>query len=290
MKRIMLLTLVLCLLFTSALGDALPVYKPDVLGKVVATYNTDSLKYRMVEFELQGGICYLTSVWMTDPSRQIRKATAAWQENLEYPSDLARKIPGAALAINGSGYVSPVFPWIPENYPGVSKDYHYTPLGSLTITDGAIFRTLEGVPYFGLTLQADGLHLHVGEDNEAVLAQQPSQTWSFYVQCPLIQDGKDILDRSWSFANRKAMRTIIAKKDRNNYVLLTVTNKKGTGLKVTTCVDFLMEVIQPEWAYNLDGGPSSALLYRKENWRTLKPMFGNTSKDADAMIFVELDD
>lgn len=283
MKR-MLSLLFLLLLAVSAQAEPLPVYDPDVKGETAAVYDTDTLKYEIVRFELDGTECYLTNIWMADPGQQIKKSTAAWKEGLAYPSDMAAQIPGAALAINGSGYVSPIFPWIPENYPGVSEDYHYTPLGSLTITDGEVYRNLSGVAYYGLTLQEDGLHMHVGEDNEKVLAENPTQTWSFYVECPLIQDGQDILDRSWAFANRRAIRTIVAKKDANNYVILTVT-RKGGGLPVTRCVDFLQEAIAPDWAYNLDGGPSSALLYRKENWRILKVMYGNTSQDADVMVF-----
>lgn len=283
MKKLLSL-LFLLVLAVSAQAETLPVYDPDVKGETAAVYDTDTLKYEIVRFELDGTECYLTNIWMADPGKQIRKSTAAWKEDLAYPSDMAAQIPGAALAINGSGYVSPVFPWIPENYPGVSEDYHYTPLGSLTITDGEVYRNLSRVAYYGLTLQEDGLHMHVGEDNEKVLAENPTQTWSFYVECPLIQDGQDILDRSWAFANRSAIRTIIAKKDANNYVILTVT-RQGGGLPVTRCVDFLQEVIAPQWAYNLDGGPSSALLYRKENWRIMKVMYGNTSQDADAMVF-----
>lgn len=287
MKRFLLTVLLLTLICCCAQAEPLPAWKPSVTGQTIVTYDTDTLKYTITGFEHQGALCYLTSIWMAEPGRQIRKATAPWEESLSLPSDMAAQIDGAALAINGSGYVSPLFPWIPENYPGVSEDYHYTPLGSLTITDGVIFRNLEGVPFYGLTLQEDGLHLHVGEDNASVLAQSPSQTWSFYVECPLIQDGLDILDRTWPFANRKAIRTIIAKKDENNYVLLTVTAKKGLGLPVTVCVDFLQEHIQPQWAYNLDGGPSSALLYRKSHWLNLKILWGNKAKDTDAMIFTE---
>ena len=77
---------------------------------------------------------------------------------------------------NGSGFVSPLYPEIPENYPGVSEDYFYTPLGSLTITDGEVFRNLEGVPYYGLALDADGLQMYTGADNGEVLATEPSQT------------------------------------------------------------------------------------------------------------------
>jgi len=121
---------------------------------------------------------------------------------------MADTIPGAALVINGSGYVSPEFPDIPDNYPGESKDYFYTPLGSVTVTDGEVLRNLEGVPYYGLALTEDGLQMYTGTDNEEVLAEEPAQTWSFYTTCPMLRDNVDLLPSSWAFADRRASRTI----------------------------------------------------------------------------------
>ena len=180
-----------------------------------------------------------------------------------------------------------MYPEIPDNYPGSSPDYYYTPLGSITITDGEILRDLEGVPYYGLTLEADGLHLYVGEDNETVLANQPTQTWSFYEECPLIMDGESILDReNWPFALRKAMRTIIARLEDDSYVILTVTSVHG--LPLTTCTDFLLGEFHPVWAYNLDGGPSTALIRRQYGKRTQKLIYGSRQKVVDIMAFIEL--
>ncbi|MBP5726999.1 MAG: hypothetical protein J6Y48_07975, partial [Clostridia bacterium] len=102
------------------------------------------------------------------------------------------------LAINGSGFVSPQYPEIPDNYPGTSEYYYYTPLGSLTVTDGEVFRNLENVPYYGLALDADGLQMYVNADNEEVLATNPSQTWSFYTNCPMLLDNEDILPAGWT--------------------------------------------------------------------------------------------
>lgn len=198
---------------------------------------------------------------------------------------MAASIEGCAFAVNGSGYVSPVFPWIPENYPGESADYWYTPLGSLTVTNGELFRNLEGVPYYGLTLEEDGLHLYVGADNEEVLAKNPTQTWSFYVECPMILDHQEILDREWDFAKRRAARTIIARMDSCNYVFITATSSKGLAL--TDADDFLLQYLDPEWAYDLDGGPSSALIYRRKGTKKLRVVYGGLSKDADLMGFVE---
>ena len=259
-------------------------------GKVVRTYTSDSLDISMESFTYNDAQCYLTKVWMLSPGEQIHKATANWEQDLALPSEMAEKLDVTPiLVVNGSGYVSPVFPEIPDNYPGTSEDYYYTPLGSLTVTNGEIFRNLTGVPYYGLTLQADGLHLHVGEDPDEVLAQSPTQTWSFYEGCPLISDGESILDTDWTFAKRKAIRTIICKMDDNNYFLLTVTNNSGSGLSLIDCVAFMQTELHPRWAYDLDGGPSSALLMRTSKTSSLKAVFGNKSKDADILAIAELE-
>lgn len=288
MKRLLLA--LLCLLLPAcALCDALPVWDYAFCGETVSVYDSPSLKIALERFDWEGCQCYAAKIWMQDPGRQIKKATAVWEEDIQLPEDMARQIPGAALVINGSGYVSPVFPWIPENYPGTNPDYYYTPLGSLTVTNGEVFRCLPGVPYYGLTLQRDGLHMHVGEDNMAVLARNPSQTWSFYVECPVIEDHRSILDPEWRFSTSPAIRTMVAKMDGNNYLTLTVTASRR-GLTMTQAVAMLRQLFDPQWAYNLDGGPSSALLMRSTGEETLQTIYGGRSKDADIMAFVELDD
>ena len=286
MKRLLMI-LMLCLLPAAAMAEALPVYPYAFTGETVSTYDTETLRYTVESFAYESANCYVAKIWMVDPGQQIRKGTADWEQTLELPSTMAQDVPGAALVINGSGYVSPVFPWIPENYPGVSEDYHYTPLGSLTITDGEVFRNLPGVPYYGLTLQQDGLHLHIAEDNESILAQQPTQTWSFYIECPIIADHQSILDPEWRFTNSPAIRTIIARMDANNYITLTVTGHPR-GLTMAQCVALLQEYFDPEWAYNLDGGPSSALLVRGVGETELTALHGNRTMDTDIMAFIEL--
>ena len=284
MKKLLAILLAL-LMCASASAETLLVYEYDFLGDTVQLYDSETLKYAIEEFQYKGTLCYVTKLWMADPGRQIKKATAVWETGLMLPSDMAAAVEGAALAINGSGYVSPVFPEIPDNYPGGSPDYYYTPLGSLTITNGEIFRDLEGVPFYGLTLQADGLHMHVGEDNGQILQQGPTQTWSFYERCPMILDHQSILDTGWRFAQASAIRTIIAKKDHNNYLILTVTGRSG-GLSLIHCVELLMQQFDPIWAYDLDGGPSSALLYREKGGEEMQILFGGKREYADIIAFV----
>lgn len=289
MRILLAVMLFLLPVFSCAGEESCPVREYDFTGTVKRSYDSDTLKYTVEAFRLYGERCYLSKIWMRDPGKQIRKATSEWRKNLIRPVHLASQIPEAALVINGSGYVSPSFPWIPEDYPGKSKDYYYTPLGSLTITNGEVFRNLENVPYTGLTLEADGLHMYMGESTAKVLEANPVQTWSFYVQCPMILDDQILTPEDWKFAGRRNCRTVIARADRNNYLILSVTNEKSIGLSLHKVNEFLTENFDLEWAYNLDGGPSSALLCRDKDSDKLTTIAGGSVNDVDIMAFVELE-
>lgn len=257
-------------------------------GKQVRSYDSETLKYSVESFEYNKAFCYLSKIWLQDPGKQIRKVTSAWRKNIMRPINMAEKLPEMALAINGSGYVSPTYPWIPEDYPGTNSDYYYTPLGSLTVTDGEVFRNLEGVPYSGLTLEADGLHMYIKADNESVLASSPTQTWSFYEECPIILGNRILVPEDWSFASAAARRTVIARTDRNNYLILNVTRDGSPGLTIWDVCDFFLNNFNTEWVYNLDGGPSSTLICRKQGGKKLSVVTGGSAKDADIMAFTEL--
>ena len=241
-----------------------PVEVYDFSGKQVRSYESETLIYSVERFRIDGVRCFLSKIGVREPARQIRKATAEWRKNIQLPAKMARQIEKPALVINGSGYVSPTYPWIPEDYPGESSDYYYTPLGSLTVTHGEVFRQLEGVPYYGLTLERDGLHMSMGEDNGAVLARNPTETWSFYIQCPMLLNNEDVLPEDWAFADRDARRTVIARVNMNNYLILTATNDGKAGLSLRRISRFFRKYFRTEWVYNLDGGPSSALLCRRK--------------------------
>ena len=286
MRKLIVLLLLLCLTLPALAETPLPPWTPALETTLVAEHTSDTLVWRIGKCQVDKASVYVTTVWMADPGRQIGKATSDWRKNVMQTADIAKREPGASLIINASGYVTKTYKWIPENYPGTNSDYYFTPLGSVTVTDGETFRCLEGVPYYGLTLNTDGLRLHVGDAPEAVLAENPQQTWSFYVECPIILDHQSILDPEWKFTNTKAMRTVIAKIDDNNYVILTVTSR-NSGLTMARVVEFLQAEFDPEWAYNLDGGPSSALMYRDGNGK-MHTVWKNGQKNVDIMTFAEL--
>ena len=283
--RRLLMGLLLCLLPWAALAE-LPVYPYETQGTTVAEHQSETLWWRIEQTTVDDVTVYLTKICMADPGRQIGKTTADWEANVQDTLQLAAKAPEASLLINASGYVTSRYPEIPDNYPGESEDYYNTPLGSVTVTDGVVFRCLEGVPYYGLTLNEDGLRLHTGEDPLAVLSQQPTQTYSFYVECPVIAEYESILDPDWTFTSRRAMRNIICKMDGQNYLIMTVTNRKQRGLTMQQCVDYLLESFRPQWAYNLDGGPSAALMYRDEAG-ALHIVWRNSQENVDIMTFTD---
>lgn len=286
--RKLLMSLLILLLPLTACAEALPVYSYEVQGSTVAEHVSDTLWWRIEKINVEGVNCYLTKVCMAEPGKQIGKAASDWRENTMSAGDIAKREPDASLIINGSGYVTKTYSWIPENYPGVSEDYFFTPLGSVTVTDGEALRCLPGVPYYGLTLNRDGLRLHIGDDPIDVLDEEPTQTWSFYVECPVIDNHQSILDPEWSFTRVRAMRNIICKMDENNYLIMTVTRQKG-GLTMQQCVDYLLAKFSPEWAYNLDGGPSAALMYRNQKG-TLKAVWEPGQRNVDIMTFSELEE
>lgn len=297
MKRLiarLLLCLLICLLLpAAAFGEEEPVYfveKADreCIGTMVVAYDTHTLKYTIETFLINGEKCYLTRIWMKEPARQIRKVTGKWKKSLEFPKTMATMLPEAALLVNGSGYVSSQFPEIPDNYPGESRDYFYTPLGSLTVTDGEVFRNLEGVPYYGLILNDDGLQMLTGEDNGDVLRMNPTQTWSFYTTCPMLRNNEDLLPEEWVFADRRAARTCVARLDKHNYLLFNAREDMKGGISLRRAQEFFRDNFpEAEWVYNLDGGPSSALLCREQGRKKVRIMMGGGAKDADCMAFVE---
>ena len=288
-----LLCLFLCLLccVTGALAeepaDFFDRAEAESIGRITRTYDSPTLKYTMEKFLMEGEICYLTRIWVQDPARQIRKATSKWKEDVKTADRLAAKVQGAALVINGSGFVSPLYPWIPENYPGTNEDYYYTPLGSLTVTDGEVFRNLEGVSYYGLALDEDGLQMYVDADNEEVLATTPAQTWSFYIGCPMLRDNEDILPEDWEFADQLASRTVIGRVDKHNYLILTVTRERGKGITLRRASEFFRENFRTEWVYDLDGGQSFALMSRKPGKKRMITIATGGAKIADIMAFTE---
>lgn len=299
-----LLLLCCCLLSAACAEGSLPAalvaedgesveYPPaeyDFKKRVLASGKSDTLIWSVESLTLDSVPCYLTKVWVKDPAAQIRKANAPWGQKLARPQKLLGAVKDAMLASNASGYISKRYPDIPESYPGESADYYNTTLGSLVVTDGEVLRLLEGVPFWGLALDGDGISLYRGADPSAVLALRPRQTWAFFEPCAMQVYGEDVLpeEGTWELADYRFRRTILARVNRNNYLMLHVRESKNSpGLSLHRLNRFFSAHFTAEWVYNLDGGPSSCLLYRKSKNARWVLRAQNGQEVADMIFFTE---
>ena len=271
-----------------------PVFPPEEYEfskRVYTRYESETLIYSIESFTLDSIPVLLTKLWVRDPQRQIRKANAPWGESLANPLNLAREIPGTVLATNASGYITKQYPDIPETYPGDPSDYFFTTLGSLVITEGEVLRCLDGVPFYGLALSADGITLYRGADNDMVLASSPLQTWAFFENCAMMENGEDLLpeEGTWPMAREQHPRSVLARVNRNNYLLLHVANwKKSHGASLYWLNDFFSANFTTEWVYNLDGGSSSSLICRPGTKETrLRRYVQNGQGIMDILCFTE---
>ena len=68
-----------------------------------------------------------------------------------------------------------------------------------------------------------------------------------------------------------------------------MTKEGRYGLTLRDVNAFLLDNFDRiEWAYDLDGGPSSALIYRKKDAKKFRLLWGGESKDTDILFFREL--
>ena len=90
-------------------------------------------------------------------------------------------------------------------------------------------------------------------------------------------------------AKEKHARTVLARINRNNYVLLHVPYGTALrGLSLYRINEFLSGLFQAEWIYNLDGGYSTSLVYRPQKKNAaLFQLVPNVQKVADLLCFTE---
>ena len=275
----------------SGMEDVFPPEEYEYTGKLRSRYESDTLRFTVESITPGNVYCILTKVWVQDPARQVRKVSAPWGESLADPMRLMKKLPEAVLGINASGYITKTYPDLPEGYPGVPSDYYFQTLGSVVVTDGEVIRNLEGVPFSGLALTGDGITLYRGADNAEVLAENPTQTWAFFENCARQVNGESVLpeEGTWPLAQEKHVRTVLARINRNNYVLLHVVEYGNShGASLYWLNDFFSKHFRAEWVYNLDGGNSSSLIYRtQEKKPRLVRHVANRQGIMDILCFTE---
>ena len=93
----------------SALGEGHVTLTPLLGGDIVRVYESRTLDFSVERFSHDGARCYMTRIWMQDEAGQIQKGMSRWGKQLQYPGDMAKRLkPLPMVAINGSGFISPV--------------------------------------------------------------------------------------------------------------------------------------------------------------------------------------
>jgi hypothetical protein len=133
--------------------------------------------------------------------------------------------------------------------------------------------------------------MYRGADNADVLAASPSQTWAFFESCAMQENGADLLpeEGTWPMAKEKHARTVLARVNRNNYLLLHLPYGPALrGMSLYRLNQFFSEHFETEWVYNLDGGYSTSLVYRQQKKKSaLFLLVPNVQKIADLLCFTE---
>ena len=123
------------------------------------------------------------------------------------------------------------------------------------------------------------------------LAGMPAGMWMLFRRSfrdhlvSVLGFGRDEAKRVCAAAGPKYRQIIAKLPEENTYVILTGTSSHG--LQLIEANEFLEGEYHPEWVYDLDGGPSTALFRRLQGKKTLKLIYGAGQRIVDVMGFVE---
>lgn len=92
-----------------------------VQGIEVASHQSDTMHWRIERIEQEGAVCYLTKIYLLDPGTQIRKATANWERDIQYPVDMAAKFPTRRCSSTAAATSAPLFPKFRQITPAAAR-------------------------------------------------------------------------------------------------------------------------------------------------------------------------
>ena len=243
-----------------------------------ASYSDSSIK---VKTELIDNV-YVTKIWVKDPSKQVKKASAPWG-SLKTVEQQMKDKSNAIVACNGGGFMRDPF-WVPgENslYRTLKLNWDKTPSGNLVLTNGKIMRALKYAN--GVELKTSGqvgilpngsFKLYNGTTYQKVIDDGVKNTFTFSAYM-LIDNG---VINSMCDSTQEAMRNCVGQIDGNNYVILTsysnetIKRMAEVGKKVGC-----------KYLYNFDGGGSTTLWMK--NLVAYHPKIGEIRPVADSLYF-----
>lgn len=260
---------------------------PSSSANIVTSAKTSSLIFSIEKVEESNLEYYITRIWMKDPYNQINKTDSPEygkmlykpKELLKYTIENKNLTNKTIIAFNASGFYSINYE---PNALKVYDGYDKTSFGTIVITDGKIVRNVWNKPYRTRTIAGvtkDGT-LTLFTDKDFANRNTPTadevkekEKWAkdvinsgirntFTFSSPLVVDGKASDDAlNMPSIDTKRRRQAICQINTNNFILIT-SFKEEYGQTRDDLINIMLN-LNCQTATNLDGGGSTALLYKE---------------------------
>lgn len=256
-------------------------------GTSIGAYKSATLKIDVEKFQYSSASCWVSKIWVANPSRQFTKCGSVWKKNLQRPATLAKQNDKIVLAVNCSGFYSSSFSNANHAYGSDPETYNTTG-GSIVITNGKTLRNVSSVPFTGIAISPEGLNAYYEVPTSKVVDVKAFNTFAFEHHNDrekfLYRNGKTC---KFTMAGISA-RTVIVKVDQNNFYIITVKGASGkAGLKADQLKTLIAKFGPCQWAFNADGGGSTALLFKSSSEKSLGTIYGGSRSVGDIFAVTE---
>ena len=218
--------------------------------QLIDSYNSSTLKYKIV----RAGYQDIVIIWASNPIEQMNGALAVSN---------SKGVASAEVMLNREAQAN-------KGMVAVNASFFAggTPLGGVVLNKGRVAKN-DGLSAGIIGIDSNGNLVHYANESAASLQSRGIRN-TFVISSPTHIDNSQV----------DANRTQICQIDRNNFAILS-----GGGL-VKACGNELMNVTGCKVVYNLDGGGSRKLYYKK-NDSTLVKRYGGGRELPDMLYFIE---
>lgn len=265
-------------------------------GNISYSYISDTLKYSVIEKTSY----YQSHIWVKDaynqfktgiPSRFGTLATAT--EILSHEVAKNSYYNKGIIAVNGSAFVNDVFNTDLTKY---NAAWMHTSITPIVIYEGNVLRNFTNIVFRDSAVSVYGLkkngmleyyNFYDGDNisknvktAQKIIDDGVRYTFGFWPV--MIENGQVVTIDTTGRDIRQALCQI----DNNNFIIVTNRSSKANGFVVRDLA-YHMKSLGCITAFNLDGGGSTNLLYKKKNSNTIERFKRSDRPIADIVYFVE---
>ena len=223
-------------------------------------YSSKTLKYRIIRYQNN----FISLIWVDNASQQLNSALASSKAT---SSTTAEKI--LSNEIKNYGYKKKGLIAVNASFYAPTDKPNGTPLGGVVLSHGNIAKST------GKSMVVIGINKN--GKLEGYEKQTASALYKDGVRNTFTISGTANLSKDTSEKDR----TQICQYDENNFVLLT-----GNG-KIKELATKIDEITGCKVTYNLDGGASQKLYYKKSGMTSATKLVGGSRIIPDMLYFVE---